>query len=54
MSDLRNRMDLRLERQRNQESLEKGTLIRAYTECHDWHWELKEQERQALAAKIRA
>jgi hypothetical protein len=35
------------------ESLEKGTPIRAYAECHDWHWDLKEHERQALAAKLR-
>jgi hypothetical protein len=35
------------------ESLDKGTPIRAYAECHDWHWELKEEERQALAAKTR-
>lgn len=25
--------------------------IPAYAECHDWHWVLKEDERQALAAK---
>jgi hypothetical protein len=36
------------------ESLANGSPIRAYAECHDWHWELKEEERQALAAKIRA
>jgi hypothetical protein len=36
------------------ESLDQGTPIRAYAECHDWHWDLKEEERQALAAKIRA
>lgn len=36
------------------ESLDKGTPIRAYAECHDWHWDLKENERQALAAKLRA
>jgi hypothetical protein len=35
------------------ESLEKGTPIPAYAECHDWNWDLKENERQALAAKIR-
>lgn len=36
------------------QSLDKGTPIRAYAECHDWHWDLKEHERAALAAKIRA
>jgi hypothetical protein len=36
------------------ESLDKGAPIPAYAECHDWHWDLKEAERQALAAKIRA
>jgi hypothetical protein len=36
------------------ESLEKGTPIRAYAECHDWHWDLKEDERHSLAAKLRA
>ncbi len=36
------------------ESLDKGTPIRAYAECHDWGWDLKEEERQALAAKLRA
>jgi len=35
------------------ESLDKGTPIRAYAECHDWGWDLKEEERQALAARIR-
>jgi hypothetical protein len=34
------------------ESLDKGTPIPAYAECHDWHWDLKEDERQALAAKL--
>jgi hypothetical protein len=36
------------------ESLDKGTAIRAYAECHDWGWDLKEDERRALAAKLRA
>jgi hypothetical protein len=36
-----------------QESLEKGAPIRAYAECHDWEWDLKEEERQALSARIR-
>jgi hypothetical protein len=36
------------------ESLDRGTPIRAYAECHDWGWDLKEPERQALAAKISA
>jgi hypothetical protein len=36
------------------ESLDKGVPIPAYAECHDWHWDLKEDERQTLAAKLRA
>lgn len=36
------------------EALEKGMPIRAYAECHDWHWDLKKDERETLAAKIRA
>jgi hypothetical protein len=36
------------------DSLDKGTPIRAYAECHDWAWDMKEEERQALSAKIRA
>jgi hypothetical protein len=27
--------------------------IRAYAECHDWHWDLNESERHALAATVR-
>ena len=34
------------------EALDKGTPIPAYAECHDWHWDLKEDERAVLAAKI--
>lgn len=37
-----------------QEALEKGTPIRVYAECHDWEWDLKEAEREALTARIRA
>jgi hypothetical protein len=36
------------------DSLEKGTPIRAYAECHDWSWDLKDDEREALSARIRA
>ena len=36
------------------ESLNQGTPIPAYAECHDWHWDLKEEERKVLAAKIGA
>ena|ERR1700674_5182594 len=36
------------------ESLDNGTPIRAYAKCHDWTWDLKEEERQALKAKILA
>jgi hypothetical protein len=35
------------------EALDKGTPIPAYAGCHDWHWDLKEGERQALASKLR-
>jgi hypothetical protein len=36
------------------ESLKKGTPIRAYAECHDWTWDLKDEERQALSVKVGA
>jgi hypothetical protein len=36
------------------ESLEKSKPIRAYADCHDWHWDLKEHERHSLAAKLGA
>jgi hypothetical protein len=36
------------------ESLKKGTPIRAYAECHDWTWDLKDEERQALSTKVGA
>jgi hypothetical protein len=35
------------------DSLANGTPIRAYAECHDWGWDLKEHERETLAAKLR-
>jgi hypothetical protein len=34
------------------ESLAAGTPIRAYAECHDWTWDLKEDERAALGQKL--
>jgi hypothetical protein len=27
--------------------------IRVYAECHDWHWDLGERERNELAARVR-
>jgi hypothetical protein len=36
------------------ESLAKGTPIPAYAECHDWSWDLKEDERKALSVKLGA
>jgi hypothetical protein len=27
--------------------------IRVYAECHDWHWDLSESERNELAARVR-
>jgi hypothetical protein len=35
-------------------ALDNDKPIRAYAECHDWHWELSESERKALAAKLRS
>ena len=34
-------------------ALDNDKPIRAYAECHDWHWDLSESERRALAAKLR-
>ena len=34
------------------ESLANGTPIRAYAECHDWAWDLKDDERAALSEKL--
>jgi len=34
------------------ESLNNGTPIPAYAVRHDWHWDLKKDVRQALAAKL--
>jgi hypothetical protein len=34
-------------------ALDDNKPIRAYAECHDWHWDLSESERNALAAKVR-
>jgi hypothetical protein len=35
------------------DALDNNKPIRAYAECHDWHWDLNDTERQALAAKLR-
>ena len=35
------------------DALDNNKAIRVYAECHDWHWELNEAERTALAAKVR-
>jgi len=36
------------------DALANNKPIRAYAECHDWHWELNEGDRKALAAMARA
>lgn len=36
------------------DALEHNTPIRAYAECHDWHWDLNHAERKDLAARISA
>jgi hypothetical protein len=36
------------------DAIENNKPIRAYAECHDWHWELGENERKELAAKVKS
>jgi hypothetical protein len=35
------------------DALDTNKPIRAYAECHDWHWDLTQSERKELAAKVR-
>jgi hypothetical protein len=35
------------------DALENNKPIRAFAECHDWHWDLNETERKELAARVR-
>ena len=34
------------------DALENDKPIRAYAECHDWHWDLSASERKELAATV--
>ena len=36
------------------DALDTNKPIRAYAECHDWHWDLTDSERKELAAIVRA
>lgn len=36
------------------DALDTNKPINAYAECHDWHWDLSENERKELAARVRA
>jgi hypothetical protein len=36
------------------DALDNNKPIRAFVECHDWHWDLTESERKELAATVRA
>jgi hypothetical protein len=35
------------------DALANNKPIRAYAECHDWHWDLSESERKELATRVR-
>ncbi len=35
------------------DALDNNKPIRAYAECHDWHWDLSESERAELSKKAR-
>jgi hypothetical protein len=34
------------------DALDTGKPIRAFAECHDWHWDLTDVERKELAAQV--
>lgn len=36
------------------DALDNNKPIRAYAECHDWHWDLSEAERAELSRRTRA
>ena len=36
------------------DALDNNKPIRAYAECHDWHWDLGEAERADLSRRARA
>ncbi len=36
------------------DALDNHKPIRAYAECHDWHWDLGESERAELSRRTRA
>ena len=36
------------------DALDNNKPIRTYAECHDWHWDLSESERNELAARVRS
>ncbi len=36
------------------DALDNNKPIRAYAECHDWHWDLTDSERGELSAKVRS
>ena len=35
------------------DALDNNKPIRAYAECHDWHWELSDKDRAELSRKAR-
>jgi hypothetical protein len=36
------------------DALDNNKPIRAYAECHDWHWDLTDSERQELSVRVRS
>ncbi|MGO9037950.1 MAG: hypothetical protein ACLPX1_16060 [Steroidobacteraceae bacterium] len=36
------------------DALDNNKPIRAYAECHDWHWDLNESERAELSKRARS
>jgi len=36
-----------------QDALDNNKPIKAYAECHDWHWELGESARAAISKLVR-
>jgi hypothetical protein len=36
------------------DALANNKPVRVYAECHDWHWDLGESERKALATRAKA
>ena len=36
------------------DALDNNKPIRAYAECHDWHWDLNEGERAELSRRARS